>query len=321
MAYEQRVQNLNEQIFSKMKLCSYTLNCHEFTIDFTKKSKKIETYKLYHDKEALKSYYPLPGSQKNLLVILLEQQKYQKQIDAIKASVYKEVAIVEVVVFILSILFSLFSLRPLYKALHLTEEFIRDILHDFNTPISTILLNVSMMQKRYKDDPKFHRITAAIETLLMLQQNLKSYLHQSIVEDEVFKLNELVKTRVDSLAKNQKNIQIIFDIPNNIAVKTNKESFIRIIDNIVSNAIKYNKPNGSVTLSYHGKKLIIEDSGIGIKNPSRVFERFYKEHERGIGIGLHIVQKLCKHLNISISVESEVGVGSKFVLDLSKIVL
>jgi signal transduction histidine kinase len=103
-------------------------------------------------------------------------------------------------------------------------------------------------------------------------------------------------------------------------VITNKDAFIRIIDNLLSNAGKYNKPHGYVKVYIdQDSKLIIEDSGVGIKNPSKIFTRYYKEQDRGIGIGLHIVKKLCDELRLSIKVNSKELEGTKIILDISSI--
>jgi signal transduction histidine kinase len=87
----------------------------------------------------------------------------------------------------------------------------------------------------------------------------------------------------------------------------------------MSNASKYNKDEGTVKVVLKNKLLTIEDSGVGIKNPQEIFQRYYKEGNKGIGIGLHIVQKLCEELNINIKVESSLDVGTKFTLDLTKL--
>ena len=50
------------------------------------------------------------------------------------------------------------------------------------------------------------------------------------------------------------------------------------------------------------------------KNTKKIFQRFYKEQDRGVGVGLHIVKKLCDELKIDIEIESEVGIGSRFIL-------
>jgi len=101
-------------------------------------------------------------------------------------------------------------------------------------------------------------------------------------------------------------------------IQSNKEAYSRIIDNLLSNAAKYNKKGGFVHIWYNNdtETLNIQDSGKGIKNPKKIFERFYKEQERGIGIGLHIVKKLCDELNIEINLQSELDVGTTFMLTL-----
>jgi signal transduction histidine kinase len=103
----------------------------------------------------------------------------------------------------------------------------------------------------------------------------------------------------------------------NTTLLTNKEAFSRIIDNLLSNAAKYNKQNGSININLKNSNLYIVDTGIGIKEPKKVFNRFYKEQERGIGIGLHIVKKLCEELNIKISLKSELDKGTTFILNIS----
>jgi len=67
--------------------------------------------------------------------------------------------------------------------------------------------------------------------------------------------------------------------------------------------------------------LMIKDSGIGMLNPSKIFERFYKEQDRGIGIGMHIVKKLCDELSIDIKIESREKNGTEIMLDLSQVIL
>ena len=64
--------------------------------------------------------------------------------------------------------------------------------------------------------------------------------------------------------------------------------------------------------------LCIEDSGIGIENIDEVFERSYKEHVSGHGLGLDIVKRLCEAMNIKISLTSKVGEGSTFYLEFKK---
>jgi len=132
----------------------------------------------------------------------------------------------------------------------------------------------------------------------------------------------LVFNHIQILEKNHPDITFSVDIDNTILL-ANKEALSRVIENLLTNGVKYNTKNGSVSVVYDSNKsnLHIIDTGIGIKNKKRVFERFYKEQERGIGIGLHIVKKLCEEMGIKITLKSEQGVGSTFTLDLSKLTL
>jgi signal transduction histidine kinase len=68
-----------------------------------------------------------------------------------------------------------------------------------------------------------------------------------------------------------------------------------------------------------GDVLSVRDTGQGIRHPKRAFERHYKEGERGMGLGLHIVQRLCRELGIGIALESEVGRGTIVKLECARV--
>ncbi|EGK8129943.1 ATP-binding protein, partial [Campylobacter lari] len=84
------------------------------------------------------------------------------------------------------------------------------------------------------------------------------------------------------------------------------------------NAIKYNIKNGHIKITLLEQKLIIADSGCGIakENLANIFERYsrFNENQGGFGIGLSLVDKICKEHNIKIKVESELKKGTKFIL-------
>lgn len=316
--YNKEIQTLDESIFAKMRVCSYSLACKEFTIDFVP-ANKYELYKLYKDDKALSSYFPIPQATKNVLKIFLPKEKYMQQVKQLQRDIVLKFFGVLFIIIMLSVLFSIYALYPLKNALELTEEFIKDILHDFNTPLATLRLNVSMLKQEIGENSKIRRIENSVQTILNLQANLKAYLNAHTAQKEEFALKPFLTERVAMIHANYRFLTFNIVVDDNVKIVTNKDSFTRIIDNLLSNAAKYNKQNGTVSLKQEGTLLKIEDSGKGIKNPKRAFERFYKEQERGIGIGLHIVQKLCEELGIAISLESRVGEGTVFTLDLSKV--
>jgi signal transduction histidine kinase len=204
-------------------------------------------------------------------------------------------------------------MHPLRTSFKLTQEFIKDILHDFNTPISSILLNIKTLVKNKENHSKINRIEQSFDTILSLQDNLKSYLSHNPQAKENFGLYQLVTERVEALQGNYPDIEFTI-IGEKIWINSNQSAIARILDNILSNAAKYTQKEGSVDIVIHKKSISISDTGKGIKNTKRIFDRFYKEHDRGLGIGLHIVKKLCDELGVRIEVKSEVGVGSRFDL-------
>lgn len=317
--YQKELQSLDETVFSKMRLCSFSLQCKEFQYDFVPK-KEYELYRLYKNESELSAYFSIPNSTKNALKIYLPKEKYMQEVRTLQKELLWNFFIVVFIIAILSFFFALYALSPLRKALHVTEEFIKDILHDFNTPLSTLRLNVSMLKSETGENTKIERIENAVQNILNLQANLRAYLHSHVTQKEQLVLKEFLKERINLIESNYRDISFHTEIPA-VVLHVNKDSFTRIIDNLISNAAKYNQKEGKVFIRFSDNILSIEDTGKGIQNPKRVFERFYKEQERGIGIGLHIVKKLCEELDIAVSVQSEVGKGTVFTLNLKNIIV
>ena len=93
---------------------------------------------------------------------------------------------------------------------------------------------------------------------------------------------------------------------------------IEVFNNLVSNAIKYNKMGGEIDISLRNKILTIKDTGIGIQEEKvkNIFDRYYRatSEQGGFGIGLNIVSKICKDYNIKIVVDSELNESTTFKL-------
>jgi len=316
--YQKEVQTLDASIFSKMRLCSYSLRCKELQLDFVPKN-SYELYKLYKDDKSLSAYFSIPSSIKNSLKVYLPKKEYIQKLADLRKSLLGNFCIVVLIIAILSFLFALYTLFPLRRALHVTEEFIKDILHDFNTPLATLRLNISMLKSEIGENEKMNRIENSVQNILNLQSNLRAYLHSHTIQKESFILDEFLKERVTLIEASYPQVFFVVNA-GNTSVSTNKDAFTRIVDNLLSNAAKYNKKRGKVFVRLVEKILEIEDTGKGIKNTKRVFERFYKEQDRGIGIGLHIVKKLCEELDIDISLQSEVDKGTVFRLNLENII-
>ena len=317
--YQRELQSFDEKLLIKMHLCSYSLQCKEYTIGFAPKEGNTP-YKLIKNTHEVARLYPINDSSDFYLKLSLTTQAYHDEIHYLHQNLLKEGVFTLITIFLLSALFSLYVLYPLRNALLLTREFVKDILHDFNTPLATMRLNLSLLKRQIGENKKVGRIERSIENILWLEENLRNYLHAQSSELEPFNLLEIIEERVQMIEQNYPKLHYIIKIDSNIIVKSNIKYFVRIIDNIIVNASKYNKPNGSILVHYNLEehRLYIEDSGKGIKYPKKIFKRFYKEHEKGLGIGLHIVKKLSDILKMKIDVQSTLGQGTVVALTLGE---
>ena len=124
----------------------------------------------------------------------------------------------------------------------------------------------------------------------------------------------------------QKGISFTLEAEEGVKVLSRRERLVEILNNLISNGIRYNKEGGSLTVRLAGGAapvLSVSDTGIGIskENQSRIFYRFYtvdKSHNGGgggFGLGLATVKKLCHRAGWKLSVESEEGVGTTFTIE------
>ena len=122
-----------------------------------------------------------------------------------------------------------------------------------------------------------------------------------------------------------KRITLDIEISDDAVLHSDKIFLELILNNLMSNAIKYGKENGHVLLKWNSAKktMTVQDNGIGIsaEDLARIYNRFYRADSsrssavKGSGLGLSIVKKLCDLLNISLSAESSLQTGSLFTLN------
>jgi signal transduction histidine kinase len=126
------------------------------------------------------------------------------------------------------------------------------------------------------------------------------------------------------------SIQIRVDIPNDMPLmEADRDKIKQVLLNLTSNAIKYNRPNGSViingTFDASDISITIQDTGVGIPEEAipHLFEKFYRvrEHEgkaSGTGLGLSICKQIVQGHNGRIEVKSKIGVGTSFTIHLPR---
>ncbi len=316
--YRVKKVEIEDKIHIEMKLCAFTLQCEGLKTDFVDKDEDKEENILYQDGDFY-SYFKVPTSEKYLMKVVYSKINYILRVENLENKLYRKFWFYSIFAMLISLLFSMYSLMPLQRALRLNEEFVKDILHDFNTPISSMLINLKLFKREIGDNQKIQRLENNIQSILSLQDNLRIFLKGVPAQSESFSLKELVQNRVDYFAVLYPDVKYKIAIDKTM-LETNKDAFTRILDNLLSNAGKYNIANGDVDIVLKGSSLTIHDTGKGIKNPSKVFDRYYKEQDRGIGIGLHIVKKLCDELAIPIDIESKENIGTTIGLNLSNVI-
>jgi signal transduction histidine kinase len=315
--FQERKMEIEEKIQVEMKLCAFTIQCEGLKTDFVERDKDKEENILYKDGDFY-SYFTVPTADKYLMKVTYPKTSYIPRVEKLRDRTYRKFFFYSIFAALISFLFAYYALLPLRRALRLNEEFVKDILHDFNTPISSMRINLKLFKREIGENPKIERMENNIETILSLQENLQIFLKGVPTQSESFSLKELVEERIHYFGILYPDVNYTVSLDKTV-LDTNKDAFTRILDNLLSNAGKYNVANGTVHITLNGTELTISDTGKGIKSPARVFDRYYKEQDRGIGIGLHIVKKLCDELRIPIKIKSKAEQGTTMILDLSAI--
>lgn len=222
------------------------------------------------------------------------------------------------------------------------SEFLGNVSHELRTPIFAIQGFLETLLDGALDDENVRHqfVERAFVNAERLSTLLTDLIDISRIESGEMKLslryfdvNEVINevgATLSGLAETNNTTLNIITSNTQLDVLIDKERFSQVITNLLENAIKYNKPQGSVTLSAfaeNGSVLVkIEDTGIGIleEHIDRIFERFYrvdKDRSRsvgGSGLGLAIVKHIIEAHKATISVQSSYGIGTTFTIRLRR---
>ncbi len=225
--------------------------------------------------------------------------------------------------------FSISILKPLFKSDEKLELSIKETIHELNIPVSTIKMNTQLLEKTIKDEKslkRLERIKQASNNLLKLYENMEYNIKKEIdkIDKQEFFLDEIIKISIDKFDDIKKDTKILVNVPN-VTVKSDINGFIKTIDNLISNAIKYNeKENPIVEISYKNSILSIYNSGekIDTKNLFIVFDKYFQENPSndGFGLGLAMVKEFCDKNKILINIETTES-GNRFNLNLKNIII
>jgi signal transduction histidine kinase len=223
--------------------------------------------------------------------------------------------------------FSMSILKPLFKSDEKLELSIKETIHELNIPVSTIKMNTQLLEKTITDEKslkRLDRIKQASNNLLKLYENMEYNIKKEIdkIDKQEIYLDDLVKNCVDKFADIKKDTKIFVDVPN-IRVLTDINGFEKTIDNLISNAIKYNIiENPIVEIKYKDNIFSVFNTGekIDTKNLFIVFDKYFQENSSkdGFGLGLALVKEFCDKNKISINIDTLEN-GNRFNLNLKNL--
>ncbi len=231
------------------------------------------------------------------------------------------IVIYSLIFFIIMIVLGYFLLnlflKPMKDALYLLDTFIKDTTHELNTPVSTIMTNIELIDTDSIKDKYLlkiiNRIDIGAKTISNIYDDLTYLiLNNKIVSDnQDINLKQLIEQRVEyfSILANMKKIEVISNLDPDVILNIDSKKISKLIDNILSNAIKYNKINGSIYINLEANKLTIKDTGKGIKQEhiDLMFDRYarFDKVVGGFGIGLNIVKMISLEYSLTIKITSK----------------
>ncbi|WP_241775675.1 cell wall metabolism sensor histidine kinase WalK [Flavobacterium sp. Root420] len=211
------------------------------------------------------------------------------------------------------------------------KQFISNVSHELLTPIALLKNKFeNLLQNESLDDNAFDKIAGALRTLDMLKKIINNLLLISRIENNQYEANEKInfKNIFKDLEEDlqdrieDREIQFLNNINHDFVFTGNKTLIHILIYNLVTNAIKYNKPTGSIIVEdgfYNSQYFIaIKDSGIGMNATQieKIFNRFARisSDQDGQGLGLAIAESIALFHHIEIKVTSEINEGTNFTL-------
>jgi NtrC-family two-component system sensor histidine kinase KinB len=227
-----------------------------------------------------------------------------------------------------------------YKKLDLAKtNFIAVVSHELKTPISSMKLSLKLLEdkrigelneeqlnlvKTVKGEAeRMSKITAELLDISQVETGNIRLTIDEVNPSDIVKISEnVLKTHID-----EKKIRLLNTIPENLKkVKADLEKTVWVMTNLLANAIRYTPEHGLITVSIASQKdyleFSVQDTGAGIdpKNKERIFQRFVqvegKKSKEGVGLGLAISKEFIQEQGGRIWVESELGIGSKFIFTL-----
>jgi signal transduction histidine kinase/DNA-binding response OmpR family regulator len=223
------------------------------------------------------------------------------------------------------------------------EQFLENMSHEIRTPITSILGYLSLLKEENLIlDKRLNFTNSAIDNTKKMMTSLDNFLNLTSLEGSSefknvktsIKINDFIKEIKSTFSANLeiKKIKLYFktNAEDSLIINYDIESLTIIVNNLISNAIKYSNSNTSIYFTMYFEKsklrIMVKDEGFGISDDEKnnIFSRFYQTESNtsnsGFGIGLSLTNNLIKKLNGTIDLETKLNVGSVFKVEVPLII-
>ncbi|MGB5987038.1 MAG: ATP-binding protein [Desulfobacterales bacterium] len=241
----------------------------------------------------------------------------------------------------LGVITVLHDITALKRMDRMKSEFVSMVSHEIRGPMNSVQMQLQVVleglagELTEKQRDILERAVAKIVNLGQMTTELLdlSRIESGLIsqEREQVDMAELIREQVafHGPRADSAGHQLKLDLPDNLPpLLAHRRNMEEILSNLITNAIKYTLPGGTILISARAKGdnlcIAVQDSGLGIapEDQKRIFQRFYRikargtRHIQGTGLGLSLVKKIVDAHHGRIRVESRPGAGSTFIVDL-----
>jgi len=211
------------------------------------------------------------------------------------------------------------SVKPYKDVQKYMNNFFNDAMHELKTPLGVAGMNLEMLGLENK---YITRIKNALKQMQITYEDVEYFIKRGYIKFPLERLNlgEYIIERVKFLSSvaDVKHIVVKTNLASDVFTMLSKVEAQRIIDNTITNAIKYSPKESEIIVNLELEadriNLSVQDFGKGIKDVKKVWKRYVREDEiqGGFGLGLNIVSEICQKHDITYGVDSVYGEGSTF---------
>lgn len=268
----------------------------------------ISTYFTKNNSEYKVTYFsqksPIFDEANVIYSIVFDEDDYLKDIFKLNIAIFLLSLIGVITIYII------YKVRFREKLLKYKDKFIEHSVHEIKTPLSILILNSQLRNKTFGEDKYSKKIEGALKTLENSYDDM-TFLHTKnkinyIIEELSLKNILINRIKYFQVIAHSQNRRFDLQISNDIFIESSKIELNRLIDNNLSNAIKYSNIGSTIKIILSNNILEFNSIGNPIVNTNDIFKKYSRENESvgGHGLGLSIVKDICDKYNISITVTS-----------------